>query len=81
MPSAHEIQRGISRSHVTDVDDASQAPVGDKHIAGNQVTVSHHVAGAARQDPHDGAGASEPGNIQQRFAVPEAGLHPRVVGW
>src|SRR5215207_2642715 len=80
MPSTDEIQGGVSRSQPPYVDDPGQVSVGDEHVAGNQVTVGHHVAGASRQRPHDCPDASKSRNVQERFTALEAGLHPWIVG-
>jgi hypothetical protein len=81
MPGRHEIQRGVGRFHVADVQDPGQAPARHEHVAGNQVGVAHHVAArAARQLPHDLPHAAQPGNVQQLAAALEAGLQKRVMG-
>jgi hypothetical protein len=51
MPAGHQIEGGISWSHAADVDDPGQAPAGDEHVSGDQVTVGHDVPGSARQHP------------------------------
>jgi hypothetical protein len=80
MPGTDEIQGGVSRSQPPYVDDPGQVSVGDEHVAGNQVTVGHHVGGASRQRPHDCPDASKSRNVQELFAALEAGLHPWIVG-
>ena len=81
MPGADESQGRVSWSQSTSVDDSGQAAVGDENIAGNQITMVHHVTGrAARKLPQVAPHPAKPRNIQKLVTVLEARLHPRVVG-
>ena len=81
MPRSDQIQGGVSRSQTPDIKDPGQAPAGHEHIAGNKVTVAHHVpAPAVRQFPEDVPHPAKPRNVHELAAAGETGLHPGVMG-